>query len=110
MPNHSIKKKRIQQNNVTIDEKHSQLLDEFRTIETETVPNMESEKAELKEKLKNLREDDIDARMEIKDQIRDLTAEIKHLKIKKNNYLLENAQYVFNYFEEKKNPTKQCDN
>jgi hypothetical protein len=102
MPNHSIKKKRIQQNNVTIDEKHSQLLDEFRTIETETVPNMESEKAELKEKLKNLREDDIDARMEIKDQIRDLTAEIKHLKIKKNNYLLENVQYVFNYFEEKK--------
>ena len=102
MPNHSIKKKRIQQNNVTIDEKHSQLLDEFRTIETETVPNMESEKADLKEQLKNLREDDIDMRMEIKDQIRDLTTEIKHLKMKKNNYLLENAQYVFNYFEEKK--------
>ena len=102
MPNHSIKKKRIQQNNVTIDEKHSQLLEEFRTIETETVPNMESEKAVLKEQLKNLREDDIDMRMEIKDQIRDLTTEIKHLKMKKNNYLLENAQYVFNYFEEKK--------
>jgi hypothetical protein len=102
MPNHSIKKKRIQQNNVTIDEKHTQLLDEFYTIETETVPNMESEKADLKEQLKNLREDDIDARMEIKDQIRDLTAEIKKLKMKKNNYLLENAQYVFNYFEEKK--------
>jgi hypothetical protein len=102
MPNHSIKKKRIQQNNVTIDEKHSQLLDEFRTIETETVPNMESEKADLKEQLKNLHEDDIDVRMEIKDRIRDLTAEIKQLKMKKNNYLLENAQYVFNYFEEKK--------
>lgn len=102
MPNHSIKKKRIQQNNVTIDEKHSQLLEEFRTIETETVPNMESEKAVLKEQLKNLCEDDIDMRMEIKDQIRDLTTEIKHLKMKKNNYLLENAQYVFNYFEEKK--------
>jgi hypothetical protein len=102
MPNHSIKKKRIQQNNVTIDEKHSQLLDEFRTIETETIPNMESEKADLKEQLKNLREDDIDMRMEIKDQIRDLTAEIKKLKMKKNTYLLENAQYVFNYFEEKK--------
>lgn len=102
MPNHSIKKKRIQQNNVTIDEKHTQLLDEFRTIEIETVPNMESEKAVLKEQLKNLREDDIDIRMEIKDQIRDLTTEIKHLKMKKNNYLLENAQYVFNYFEEKK--------
>jgi hypothetical protein len=102
MPNHSIKKKRIQQNNVTIDEKHSQLLDEFRTIETETVPNMESEKANLKEQLKNLHEDDIDVRMEIKDRIRDLTAEIKQLKMKKNNYLLENVQYVFNYFEEKK--------
>jgi hypothetical protein len=102
MPNHSIKKKRIQQNNVTIDEKHSQLLDEFRTIETETIPNMELEKADLKEQLKNLREDDIDMRMEIKDQIRDLTAEIKKLKMKKNTYLLENAQYVFNYFEEKK--------
>jgi hypothetical protein len=102
MPNHSIKKKRIQQNNVTIDEKHSQLLDEFRTIETETVPNMESEKADLKEQLKNLHEDDIDVRMEIKDRIRDLTSEIKQLKMKKNNYLLENVQYVFNYFEEKK--------
>ena len=102
MPNHSIKKKRNQQNNVTIDEKHTQLLEEFHTIETETVPNMESERTDLKISLRCLGDDDIDIRMEIKDKIRDLTAEIKHLKMKKNNYLLENAQYVFNYFEEKK--------
>ena len=102
MPNHSIKKKRNQQSNITIDEKHTQLLDEFQAIETETVPDLEMRKTALKTQLCNLSEEAIDIRMELKDQIRDLSAEIKDLKSKKNKYLLENAPYIFNYFEEKK--------
>ena len=73
MPNHSIKKKRNQQSNITIDEKHTQVLDEFQAIETETVPDLEMRKTALKTQLGNLSEEAIDIRMELKDQIRDLS-------------------------------------
>ena len=44
----------------------------------------------------------IDKKMEIKDQIRNITEQLKKYKTIKNNYLLDNVPYIFNYFEEKK--------
>lgn len=102
MPNHSIKKKQNLQSNITIDEKHTQLLEEFHAIETETLPELEKQRTALKATLAKTAEDAVDVRMDLKDQIRDLNIEIKHLRNKKNKYLLENAPYIFNYFEEKK--------
>lgn len=102
MPNHSIKKKRNLQSNTTIDEKHTQLLEEFQAIETETLPSLEKHRSQLKSQLVSSSDGAIDVRMDLKDQIRDLTAEIKELRNKKNKYLLENAPSIFNYFEEKK--------
>ncbi len=102
MPNHSIKKKRNLQSNTTIDEKHTQLLEEFQAIETETLPALEKQRSQLKSQLVEFSDGAIDVRMDLKDQIRDLTAEIKELRNKKNKYLLENAPSIFNYFEEKK--------
>jgi len=102
MPNHSIKKKQNLKSNITIDEKHTQLLEEFHAIETETLPDLENQRSLLKQQLFDLPDNAIDSRMDLKDQIKELGVEIKELRKKKNKYLLENAPYIFNYFEEKK--------
>jgi hypothetical protein len=100
MPNHSIRKK--SGHTITIDEKHTTLLEEFDTIENETIPDLETERAELKERLKTSEADNIDKKMDIKDRIRDINEQLNILRTKRKNYLLKNASYVFNYFEEKK--------
>ena len=102
MPNHSTKKKRIQQSNITIDEKHTQMLNNFYTVESETIPHLEYTKSILKKELLALDDNDIDQRMELKDKIRDVNEQLKKYRAMKNEYLLNNVPYIFNYFEEKK--------
>jgi hypothetical protein len=102
MPNHSTKKKRTQHTNITIDEKHTQMLNDFHIIETETIPELEETRQILKHQSRSLDENDIDKKMEIKDKIRDITEQLKKYKSMKNDYLLNNVPYIFNYFEEKK--------
>lgn len=102
MPNHSTKKKRGQSSNITIDEKHTQMLNEFYTIENETIPELEHTRISLKNQLHAIDENDIDQKMEIKDKIKDAGEQLKKYRSMKNDYLLNNASYIFNYFEEKK--------
>jgi len=102
MPNHSSKKKKGQQTNITIDEKHTQMLNEFHSVESDTIPELEQTLLVLKNQFRALDESDIDQKMEVKDQIRDITEQLKKYKTMKNDYLLKNASYIFNYFEEKK--------
>ena len=102
MPNHSTKKKRIQQSNITIDEKHTQMLNNFYTVESETIPHLEYTKTILKKELLALDDNDIDQKMELKDKIRDVNEQLKKYRAMKNDYLLNNVPYIFNYFEEKK--------
>ncbi len=103
MPNHSIKKTANLQNSITIDEKHSQLLEEFEALENTVIPDIEARLASLKRDAKQMAEGGtIEARMELKDQIRDLSAELRTLRKRRQKYLLENAQSIFAYFEEKK--------
>jgi hypothetical protein len=102
MPNHSTKKKRIQQSNITIDEKHTQMLNNFYTVESETIPHLEYTKSILKKELLALDDNDIDQKMELKDKIRDVNEQLKKYRTMKNDYLLNNVPYIFNYFEEKK--------
>jgi homospermidine synthase len=93
MPNHSNKKKRGQQSNITIDEKHTQMLNEFHSLETSTIPELEQQRVFLKKELASIDESDIDKKMEIKDQIRDINEHLKKYKMQKNNYLLDNVPY-----------------
>jgi hypothetical protein len=102
MPNHCTKKKRIQQSNITIDEKHTQMLSEFYRVDVDTIPQLENTRMILKKQLQFLDDNDIDQKMEIKDKIRDLTEQLKKFRSMKNDYLLNNVPYIFNYFEEKK--------
>jgi hypothetical protein len=90
-----------QQNIRTIDIKHSELLDRFEKIETETIPDLKKEKENLKLSVSNLKEDELDEFIKIKDRITAINKEIKELKHEKKKYLLNNAKYIFEYFEQK---------
>ena len=73
MPNHSAsKRKKGQQTNITIDEKHTQLLNEFHAVETDTIPELEQQQLMLKSQMRALDESDIDKKMEIKDNLRSI--------------------------------------
>jgi len=86
----------------SIDKKHSQMLEEFHNDETEKIPKLIDEKNQLKAKVRSLTADRVDEYVEMKDKIEHIKRSIKELRLKKKNYLLENSQHVFNYFEEKK--------
>ena len=86
----------------TIDEKHTEMLNHFHTIETETIPDLQSKKQALKTQLKTLPKTQIDSYMDIKDQIKNLSQQIKTLKSLKKQYLLDNSRHIFDYFEQKK--------
>ena len=45
----------------------------------------------------------LEDKLDLEDQIKNLKREIKTLKQKKKNYYLNNSKYVFDYFENKKN-------
>jgi len=97
----SIKTLQIQPPN-TIDEKHTELLNQFNHDETITIPTLVQEIAELKTKIHTLTDNQVEEYMNIRDQIIQRKTVIKSLKSQKKNYLLENSKYIFNYFEQKK--------
>ena len=91
-----------QPNIKTIDEKHTEMLNQFHEIETQTIPALQEEYTILKRRLHSLPESKIDAHMEIKDRLKSIKIKIKKLKTQKNDYLLNNSKFIFHYFEDKK--------
>jgi hypothetical protein len=86
----------------TIDEKHTEMLDQFQNNETAQIPKLIQEIAELKIRAKMLSEHQIEEYMDIRDKILIKKSLIKILKSEKKQYLLDNSKYIFNYFEQKK--------
>ena len=78
----------------TIDEKHTELFNEFNEEETNTIPNLKREKEQLKFHLNSLDGIQIEQIMDIKDKIKQITKDIYFLKNKKKKYLLENSKYI----------------
>jgi hypothetical protein len=97
----SLQKRQSQQNN-TIDEKHTEMLNRFHLNETEKVPQLEQEIENLKTQVKLLQDNQIDQYMEIRDKIRANKLKIKEIKQEKKQYFLNNSKYIFGYFEDKK--------
>jgi hypothetical protein len=98
----SLTKKPPQKQTNTIDEKHTELLNQFYINETEIIPKLREEKTRLKSLIPNLKDHEIDAYMDIRDKVQDIQSQIKELKQQKKKYLLDNSKYIFKYFEEKK--------
>ena len=95
-------KKLVPKTTNTIDEKHKEMLQSFHDSETTTIPDLIKEKDRLKALIPTLKENEIDAYMEIKDKVLAIQRQIKELKHAKKRYLLDNSKYIFDYFEEKK--------
>jgi hypothetical protein len=87
---------------ITIDEKHSELIQQFEKNDTEKIPQLEEEIIELKNQVKTLKQSQIDIYMDIRDKIQHKKLQVKELKSQYKQYLLANSKYVFNYFKEKK--------
>jgi len=87
---------------VTLDIKHTEIINEFDKDENNKIPELKYERNLLKNQLNN--EDlTIEQRLDIKDQIEQINTNIKDTKLKKKEYYLDNSKYIFEYFENKKN-------
>ena len=97
------KKIRIsRKNTITLDGKHKEFMNEFTQDELDEIPKLKKEYREIEHTLK-IHALNIDQIMEYKDRMQEITQLIKYLKNKKQKYFLDNSQYIFEYFENKKN-------
>ena len=111
MPNFKPKaKKKIKVNKkstITLDYKHNEKMKEFNIIQEKTIPNLIKRKKLLKKKIKKII--NIEEKLNIKDEIIDIKKQIANLKQKKDDYLLENSEIIFDYFEKKKKTSEGID-
>jgi len=89
---------------VTLDTKHKEFINEFSKDENNRVPELKAERLQLKEKLDEPNSSlTIEQRLDIQDQVNEITNQIKTIKSKKKEYFLDNSKFIFDYFENKKN-------
>ena len=93
---------------ITLDVKHKEILNKFKNDDTSIKPALLSEKKTLLLRLKceNL---PIDERIAICDKLRILKNNLRKINKGEKDYLLNNSQYIFEYFEKKKN-IAECKN
>jgi len=86
---------------ITLDSKHKEFEKNFEKDKSELLPELRCKKKYL---TKLLDEDglSIEQKLEINDKILEASNEIKSIKKKKKDYYLNNNQYIFDYFESKK--------
>ena len=96
----------------TLDGKHTQMLKIFENNENVIIPSIEKEIENLKQRLeKNNQNDNITNKEQLSNKdiksinlrIKNLEKKIIKIKNEKNEYFLQNASYIFDYFEQKKN-------
>ena len=104
MPNFKPKaNKKIKTNKraqVTLDNKHNEMMKKFENIEKEELPKLNEKINKLKLDLKN--EENFEKRLDIEDKLKLHISEKKNLEAQKKKYLLDNSKYIFDYFEKKK--------
>ena len=86
---------------ITLDGTHRDFINEFKRDEIDKIPKLKAERKEWKEKLKNV--ESLEQRLDYEDKIETINKAIKILIQKKKEYFLDNSQYIFGYFENKKN-------
>ena len=88
-------------NNESLDCKHENYLKEFLMNKNIILPELIKERQELCNRFKS-ENNNFDEKLEIKDKITDIDAKINGLKKHEKDYLLNNSEYIFSYFENKK--------
>jgi hypothetical protein len=103
MSTSSLAKKNSEKPSVnTLDEKHTEMLNQFYDTETNLIPKLIADKKRLKKKLAAHPDMKIEYQMDIRDKLKQLSLQIAELKSQKTQYLLDNSKYIFQYFEDKK--------
>jgi hypothetical protein len=89
---------------VTLDTKHKEFLNEFVKDDNIVIPDLKIERQHIRNKIQdeytNLT---IEQRLDLEDKLNELTEKIRETKTKKKAYFLDNSQFIFEYFENKKN-------
>jgi len=103
----TVKKIKInKKSSTTLDGKHNEFITQFDMDEKSKIPKLKKERKSMRlqlEENETTKTLTIEQVMDIKDKINEITQEIKELKSKKTEYLLDNSKYIFDYFENKKN-------
>ena len=89
---------------ITLDSKHDEKMVEFVDISNNIIPKLKRRKVIIKNKLKG--GVNIDEKLILKDELSDIRKKIARLKNEKKEYLLQNSEYIFEYFEKKKDISK----
>ena len=87
---------------ITIDKKHDEMLEYFNNNDELIIPELKEKKQKYINDIKNLPKNDIDTYMDLKDNINEINKKIKEMKREKKKYFIDNSNYIFKYFEEKK--------
>jgi len=90
---------------ITVDSKHEELMNDFSKDE-DTIKELRAELKQLKSVIKENAFENIDEKLEHMDRVRTIKQQIKKMKNRRKEYLLDNAKYIFEYFEDKKNISK----
>jgi hypothetical protein len=94
----------------TLDEKHKEIINTFTRAEKDQLPKLKNEKKQILKKLKDSEEEiDVHQRLNLEDRLTEINSEMREIKTNKKKYLLENSRYIFDYFENKKNISKDIE-
>ena len=88
---------------VTLDDKHQQYLDKFENYKNVLIPDLEEKVKTLKKELSKTK--NLEKKLDIRDKIKDYKLQIKKSQKEEKEYMLQNSNIIFDYFEEKKNIT-----
>jgi len=94
--------------NPQLDGKHESFINEFTENETNYLPKIIEQRKELYNKFMDI-SSNIEEKINIKEKINKIDSEIKEIKKKKKDYFLNNSEYIFDYFENKKK-ISECNN
>lgn len=92
--------------NMTLDQKHNNLINEFKEDKNKLYM-LENECKIIKNKISNIIHDEFnETKNNLKNKLKELTKQINNIKNKRKKYYLNNSEYIFKYFEDKKNTIK----
>ena len=104
-PKATKKIKHDEKTTITLDNKHNELLEKFKHNKSVKIPELKAKKRLLKNRLisENITMED---KLEIEDELTNISKTIKQLKNEEKEYFLNNSKYIFDYFENKNNISK----
>ena len=99
---------KLNKTSITLDNTHQDFSKEFSKDYDEKIPKLKMEKRKVKHRLGNVKS--LEDKLNLQDRFKELNTEINILKLKKKEYFLDNSNYIFEYFENKKNISSAANN